>query len=70
LSREQGLLELEGLGMTNTLPEEVEHYCRELGLTMEDWRRYIGRPLPLSVKLYFARNLALQKLKSFWSSKK
>ncbi len=66
LTRQQGLVELELLGMTDSLPKEAEDYCRKLGLTMEDWCRYIGRPLPFSVKLYFARRIAWRRVKSFW----
>jgi hypothetical protein len=70
LNRQQALLELERLGMTDSLPEEAETYCQEIGLTMEDWHRYFGKPLPLSVKAYFVRAAALRRLKSFWHPKK
>jgi hypothetical protein len=69
LTREQGLAELEQLGMTEKLPDCAEDYLRETGLTREEFLRHLGKPLPLGVKVHFAKVMARQKLRSLFSQK-
>jgi hypothetical protein len=69
LTREKALLELERLGMTSSLPDESEHYCRETGLMMEEFRRHLGKPFPLSVRAHFGRVIAGQRVRRLWPGK-
>jgi hypothetical protein len=63
LTRQEALLELERLGMTESLPDEAQDYAREIGLTMEEFRQLLGMPLPFSAQAHFARVVAMQVLR-------
>ena len=69
LTRQKALLELERLGMNQALPEEAETYIREVGLTKEEFLPRLKKPLPLSLRLHYARVGARRALKRLRSKK-
>ncbi len=69
LSRQDALAELEKLGMTETLPDEVHDYVREVGLTIEEFNQRVRQPLPFFIKAYFLRVAITRKLRGLFAIK-
>jgi hypothetical protein len=67
LTREEGLLELEKFGMTESLPEESRDFIRELGISPEEFKERLNMPLPQSVKFHFAWVKTRRKLRNLFS---
>lgn len=69
VTRQEALIELEKLGMTESVPDEVQDYLKEVGLTMEEFQQRLRKPLPLFIRAYFARVLAMRALRRLWPKK-
>jgi hypothetical protein len=69
LSRQEALIELEKLGMTENLPEEAHTYVREVGLTIDEFNQRVRQPLPFFIKAYFLRVAMTRKVRNLFKRK-